>query len=253
MTKRPYLDDLPEQFAQLADVTLIAEGVELPAHQAILAANSPFFGDIFLSSSEDNKGTSRGRLRCPLPGDKLDDVLTVLRYCYQSCTLFSSNKPRLESAKDACSLARFAHKYDMQALLRECETFLTTRAKAVEASHDTLDITSVIEWTALAEECGMTRLVAHCELVMAKSWDTSLWQDNRLTDTDSISRACLLRVLRAAQHHMIASEQRMQQMVVNRYNSFHTGASPTCHAGINDLIKWQQAQQVPGQPSGLYD
>ena len=124
----------------------------------------------------------------------------------------------------------------MQALLRECETFLTTKAKAVEASHDSLDITSVIEWTALAEECGMTQLVAHCELVLAKSWDIGLWQDNRLTDTDSISRACLLRVLRAAQHHMIASEQRMQQMVVNRYNSFHTGASPTCHAGINDLI-----------------
>ncbi|KAL0029779.1 hypothetical protein WJX79_009975 [Trebouxia sp. C0005] len=59
MTKRPYLDNLPEQFAQLADVTLIAEGVELPAHQAILAANSPFFGDIFLSSSEGNKDTSR--------------------------------------------------------------------------------------------------------------------------------------------------------------------------------------------------
>ena len=105
MTKRPYLDDLPEQFAQLADVTLIAEGVELPAHQAILAANSPFFGDMFLSSSEGSKDTSTGRLRCPLPGDKLDDVLTVLRYCYQYCTLFSSTQPRLESAKDACSLA----------------------------------------------------------------------------------------------------------------------------------------------------
>jgi len=47
MSKRPYLDDLPEQFAQLADVTLIAEGVELPAHQAILAANSPFFWRYF--------------------------------------------------------------------------------------------------------------------------------------------------------------------------------------------------------------
>ncbi|DBA95178.1 TPA: hypothetical protein ACH3X1_015726, partial [Trebouxia sp. C0004] len=181
MTKRPYLDDLPEQFAQLADVTLIAEGVALPAHQAMLAANSLFFGDIFLSSSEANKDTSRGRLRCPLPGHKLDVVLTVLRYCYQYCKLFSSNKPRLESAEDACSLARFAHKYGMQALLRECETFLTTQVKAVEASHDSLDIASVIEWTALAEECGMTQLVAHCELVMAKSWDTSLWQDNRLT------------------------------------------------------------------------
>jgi hypothetical protein len=138
----------------------------------------------------------------------------------------------------------------MQALLRECETFLTTKAKAVEASHDSLDITSVIEWTALAEECGMTQLVAHCELVMAQSWDRNLWQDDRLTDTDTISRACLLRVLRAAQHHMIASEQRMQQMVVNRYNSFHTGASPTCHAGINDLIKWQQASR--SQTSHLF-
>jgi len=246
---RQYMHGFPEQFAKLTDVTLVSEGVELPVHQAILAANSPFFGDIFLSASESNDACLGEKMRCPLPGDKLEDVLTVLRYCYQSCTLFSSSKLCLESAKDACSLARFAHKYDMQALLRACETFLTESARAVETSRESLDITSVVEWTSLAEECGMTELLAHCELIMARTWDTSLWQDSHLTESDSISRACLLRILRAAQHHMVASEQRMQQMVVNRYNSFHTGASPTCHAGVNDLIKWQQL--TPMSPQSL--
>ena len=240
-----YFQGLPEQFARLADVTLVAEGVELRVHQAILAANSPFFGDIFLSALEGKQESSGSRLRCPLPGDKLDDVVTLLRYCYQCCTLFSSSKPCLGSAKDACSLARFAHKYDMQALLRECEAFLTVKAKAVETSNNTLDITSILEWASLADGCGMTDLLAHCELIMAKTWGTSLWQDSRLTEADSISRSCLLRVLRAAQHHMVASEQRMQQMTVNRYNNFHTGASPTCHAGINDLVKWRQPTFVP--------
>ena len=246
--KQQYLHGFSEQFTKLTDVTLIAEGVELPAHQAILAANSPFFGDLFLSAPEGQHDRPGAKLRCPLPGDSLDDVLTVLRYCYQNCTLFSSSKPRLQSAKDACSLARFAHKYDMQALLQECEIFLTAKAKAVETLQDTLDITSMVEWTSLAEECDMAQLLAHCELIMAKTWDTSLWQDSRLTYADNISRACLLRVLRAAQHHMVASEQRMQQMVVNRYNSFHTGASPTCHAGIDDLLKWQQAKLVACLP-----
>ena len=111
----------------------------------------------------------------------------------------------------------------MQALSAACEDFLISRAKAVETARDRLDISSVIEWTSLAEECNMTQLLANCELILARTWDTCLWQD----------------ALRAAQHHMIASEQRMQQMVVNRYNSFHTGARQTCHAELADLIAWQ--------------
>lgn len=247
LTSHQYLDGLPEQFARLADATLVAQGVELPVHQAILAANSPFFGDIFLSASQACEENNPSRVRCPLPGDKLSDVLTVLRYCYQSCTLFSSSRPSIESAEDACSLARFAHKYDMQALSAACEDFLISRAKAVETARDRLDISSVTEWTSLAEECNMTQLLANCELILARTWDTCLWQDALVTGTDNISRACLLRVLRAAQHHMIASEQRMQQMVVNRYNSFHTGARQTCHAELADLIAWQnpKATETP--------
>ena len=38
-----YLDNLPEQFARLADAVLVAEEGELPVHQAILAASSPCF------------------------------------------------------------------------------------------------------------------------------------------------------------------------------------------------------------------
>lgn len=233
----PYLCGLPEQFARLTDVTLVAEGVSLPAHKAILAANSPFFGDLFLSDSDNFSRNSGCHMQCPLPGDKLEDVLTVLKYCYQSCTLFSPTKPRLQSAKDACALARFAHKYIMPALLHECEDFLTAQARNVEVSNDSLDISSIVQWASIAEECNLSHLLAQCELIMAKSWDTNLWQHALLVDSNSVSRACLLRVLRAAQFHMISSEQRMQQMVVNRYNSFRT----VCHADITDLVKWQQA------------
>ena len=234
-----YLDNLPEQFARLADAVLVIEDVELPVHQAILAANSPFFGDIFLTASQSSSDKTSCKLHCPLPGDKLSDVLTVLRYCYRACTLFSPSKPRLESAEDACSLARFAHKYDMQALSEACEAFLVSKVQAVETAHDSLDVNSLVAWTMLAEECNMTQLLANCELILARTWDTCLWQHALLCNTDSISRACLLRILRAAQHHMIASEQRMQQMVVNRYNSFHTGARHTCHADLADLLSWQ--------------
>ena len=231
-----YLQGLPEQLAHLTDVVLVADGVRLPAHKAILAANSPFFGDLFLSDPDNLSRGSGCQMQCPLPGDKLEDVLTVLKHCYQSCTLFSPTKPCLESAKDACALARFAHKYIMPALLLECESFLISQARTVDAS-TSLDITSIVQWASVAEECNLSHLLAQCELIMAKSWDTSLWQHALLMDSNNVSRASLLRVLRAAQYHMISSEQRMQQMVVNRYNSFRT----VCHADVTDLVKWQQA------------
>ena len=130
----------------------------------------------------------------------------------------------------------------MQALSEACEAFLIAEVQAFDTARPGLDVGSLIAWTTLAEECNMRHLLANCELILARSWDTCLWQHALLSNTDSISRACLLRVLRAAQHHMIASEQRMQQMVANRYNSFHVGARHTCHADLADILVWQQAK-----------
>lgn len=59
---------------------------------------------------------------------------------------------------------------------------------------------------------------------------------------ESISRSSLLRILRAAQHHTIASEQRMQQIVVNRYNCFsHTSS---CYISVETLMAWQQGKEL---------
>lgn len=237
--RQSYLNGLPEQFVKLADAALVAEGVSLPVHQAILAANSTFFGDIFLTAQEHQAGRS-DLLHCPLPGDKLEDVLTVLKYCYQSCTIFSCSKPALASAQDACSLARFAHKYDMQPLLQECELYLITKAQTAENNHASVDIGAIVSWASVAETCHLTRLLAHCELVLAKTWDANCWQDTRLMGEDSISRSSLLRIMRAAQHHTVSSEQRMQQIVVNRYNCFSQTSS--CHVTIDMLIAWQQGR-----------
>lgn len=234
-----YLNGLPEHFVKLADAALVAEEVSLPVHQAILAANSSFFGELFLTAQEHQAGRSN-LLQCPLPGDKLQDVLTVLKYCYQSCTIFSCSKPTLASAQDACSLARFAHKYDMQPLLQECEAYLITQAQAAESNHTSLavDVHAIVEWALVAETCHLTRLLAHCELVLAKTWDASCWQDTLLTSEDSISRSSLLS---ATQYHTVASEQRMQQIVVNRYNCFSNSSS--CHVSVDVLMAWQQGKE----------
>lgn len=246
--RHSYLNGLPEQFVKLADATLVAEETSLPVHQAILAANSSFFGEIFLAAQEHQVGHS-DLLLCPLPGDKLEDVLTILKYCYQGCTIFSCSKPTLSSPRDACSLAHFAHKYDMQPLLQECEAYLICQAQATEARHISLDVNAIVTWALVAETCHLTRLLAHCELVLAKTWDFSCWQDSVLTNADGLSRASLLRILRAAQHHTVASEQRMQQIVVNRYNCFSSSSS--CHVTVDTLIAWQQGKAEAAPNSKL--
>ena len=240
--RQSYFNGLPEQFVMLADATLVAEDVRLPVHQAILAANSSFFGEIFLTARE-HQSEHEDTLHCPLPGDKLEDVLTVLKYCYQSCRLFSCSKPALVSAQDACSLARFAHKYDMRPLLQECEVYLISQAQLAEANHTSIDVSAIVTWVLVAETCHLMRLLAHCELVLAKSWDVGCWQHNCLMSNESISRSSLLRILRAAQHHTIASEHRMQQIVVNRYNCFsHTSS---CYVTVETLMAWQQVKEKP--------
>lgn len=231
-----YFEGLPDHFVKLADAVLIAEGSSLPVHQAILAANSSFFGDIFLEARKQ-KLQQGELLQCPLVGDSLADVLVVLQYCYQACTIFSCNED-LESAEDACCLARFAHKYDMQPILEKCELFLISRVKVAGNDCTGLDIDALVTWTALADSCNMSELMAHCELAMAKSENEKLWQHSQICSGDTLSRACLLRILRAAQHHTAASEHRLSQVVTNRYN--HFGFRPSCHVTVEDLISWQQ-------------
>ena len=128
-------------------------------------------------------------------GDKAKDVCTALQYLYQGCTVSIASALVIAAPRDAESLARFAHKYDIRPLLNPCEEFLvqqmqTTLSEGIgaintgRALEDDVKRSGLLSSSAavthivdLAETCGMNVLLAHCELFMMRSDDTSLWTD----------------------------------------------------------------------------
>lgn len=123
----------------------------------------------------------------------------------------SPSSSNLQSIKDTIFLAKLAHKYDVTALVQECESYLVTKAivNSGKALFTTVEV--VVSLLILTEGCRMNKLLAHCELYMIKLQDKTFWQHPALM-SDRISRQCLLRLLRGAQHHMVNSEARIADL-----------------------------------------
>lgn len=201
-----YLCALPEHMTRTmpVDVILTAEGQEFPAHQFVLGVNSAVFAE-FLSQARSSSSHSVDQLRIPLVDDAAKDVCTALTYFYRGCAVMSPSKPDLKSTEDAISLARFAHKYDVTDLVRECESYLVAKAQVNSGSAMFTSVPATLSMLILAESCHMDELLAHCELFMIKSQDKNFWQNPALL-SEGISRQCLLRLLRGAQLHLVNSE-----------------------------------------------
>ena len=181
-------------------------------HRAILAANSAVFADMFIAAGRDDSASSSYKMEVPLHGDKPQDVHTALTYIYRGCTVCSASPPKLKSIDDTESLIRFAHKYDIKDLLDVCEAYMVELVKAdlvTAAARDYQLFKSnqcLVSWTALAEECNLDTLQAHCELFMINDNDKDLWC-HPATCSEQLSRSCLQRVL----HGMQANKQSIEQ------------------------------------------
>lgn len=176
------------EFRSLADAVLIVEEKQLPVHKAILAANSSTFARMFASCSGSTE--EKTRIKVPL-ADSLLAVCTTLKFLYDGCTALSAG--RFEAIDDAYHVANFAHKYDMRAVLKECELFLLQQTPSKLFSQ----AGATVKWTLLAEKCEMSTFLAHCEVVMASETDELFWS-NPAENAMQLSSNSLLRMLKVA-------------------------------------------------------
>lgn len=125
-----YLCALPEHMTRTmpVDVMLMAEGQQFPAHRFVLGVNSAVFAEMF-SEAMSSSSLPVDQLSIPLVDDAAKDVHTALTYFYRGCAVMSPTRPNLQSIEDAVSLAKFAHKYNVTDLVRECESFLISNHK----------------------------------------------------------------------------------------------------------------------------
>lgn len=164
----------------------------------------------------------------PLPGDSLAETITALTYLYRHC-VFSTETPKIKSPEAAKPIIKFSHKYAMQGMLDACETYFMSKVLKVPATERYEGgVQAVVAWIALAEEFGLSNLLAHCELLLIQDQDVFLWNDKALL-SETISRARLLRMLRGLQ----SSRERLHA------HPSIIGPSTAYDPKLSELLGWQ--------------
>ncbi|KAL3138189.1 hypothetical protein ABBQ38_005413 [Trebouxia sp. C0009 RCD-2024] len=192
---------LPKQYASLADAYLVPEGGRLvPIHKCLLAVWSPVLSDLFQSATRSFTG---GLERIPMPGHTVASICRCLKFLYKRATTQAAETPSKnlwQSVEDARPIIQFAHEFNMQSILLECDTCLASQATA-DSEQIFKDNDTTVAWAALAEECGLKTLLAHAELFMVKYADSAFWQSPAFHKYQ-LSLSCMLRMLQAAQLNM---------------------------------------------------
>ena len=257
---------LSEQFALMVDAHLVADGKLVSMHKSLLAAGSPVFSDLFLTATNSNN--SAGTDTFPMPGHTVADICTVLRFLYKRTATVATDIPSnslWKSVEDARLILQFAHKFNMQTILQECDIFLSRKAEA-DSEGIFKDNDSTVAWAELAEECGLNRTLASAELFMVKNADPTFWQSPAF-NKHKLSSSCMLRMLQAAQLNMnswsskficgipqdkewaLATCRTCKHSVwcamCASPNSWNSGKKPEgAHVNLSTLLEWQQASNV---------
>ena len=144
----PYFEGILDGLAELADLKLVVEGQDLPAHSYILISKSPVLMAAVAAASSDKQRITR----VPLPGESKQDVMTVLKYLYNT-------NSSIQSADDAVAMAKFAHKYNMSELLDQSTKYLVLHVQSLGV----LSASTVFDWVNFAESNKLGMVLAHCE------------------------------------------------------------------------------------------
>jgi hypothetical protein len=239
VSRPEYMQGLSDVYVGMADTVLVVEGLELPVHRHLLAANSDVFASLLTSSLHDQPNNAR--LRVPLVDDSSLEISTVLGYLYRHCKFSIGLGPvRLKSLDDVRALVKFAHKYNMEEVLQGCEACLIDEVQKL-SQHGTWVLFTrnemVVAWTELAEQCGLNRFLAYCERFMIHDHDASFWHDPSVK-ADRLSHECLLQVLRGQQSYRRNAHAYVQAL---RGAPISRGGSRDFDVGIDSLMEWQQA------------
>ncbi len=238
VSRPEYMQGVSDVYKEMADTILVVEGVELPVHRDLLAANSDVFASLLISSLPDK--SNRARLRIPLVDDTLSEILTVLGYLYRHRKFIIGQGPvQPNSPDDVRALVKFAHKYNMEELVKGCEAYLIDEVQ--KTSHQEYVLFKrnelVVAWTELAEQCGLKRFLAYCERFMIQDHDESFWHDPAVK-ADRLSHDCLLRVLHGQQAHRQKAWAYIRTLPLTRKGS------KDFDVDIKTLMEWQALEDI---------
>ncbi|KAA6422702.1 MAG: hypothetical protein FRX49_07237 [Trebouxia sp. A1-2] len=198
------------------------------AAQQLAHTGSPVFIDLFMTAADDRAAAASANkadsLCVSMTGHTLRDTCAALKFLYQR-SMGSPSKQLWKSVAAARPIIKFAHKFDMKGILKECDNCLSEKAQEAggHGVHMFSDNEAVIAWAALAEEFDLSNLLATAEVHMVKTLDPTFWQSKSFA-AHKLSQACFLRLLQGAQYHAINSARihKIQQQKSNPAESFFT-------------------------------
>ena len=203
-------DVVPEQAARRTDAILEVENTQIPVHTAILAAASPMFADLFTTSEQSTTSNAavekHAQVIIPLPGHTVKDVQAALVFIHQRAATGGHDMLKRLSLDPASArpLLEFAHKFDMKGIVTTFDSYMADK-KQLPCMHQSIlmrpeavfdNVAEAASWAALAEQCGLSTLLALAELYMI-----SYSGDELLSVGRQLSSACLLRMLHVSQEY----------------------------------------------------
>lgn len=238
-----YMTGMSSDFYSITDAELLVEDQRLPVHKALLAGNSEVLANLFASNCAP--GTTERKTEVPLHGESVKDVDLVLTFVYHNFTFKSQTKP-IQSIDDAKMLATFAHKYNMRQMLSACEQYLISKAKDKDLQAKDGE-QPLVGLSIFAEQCGLHKLLAHCENLLVRQEDTNLWQCKAVM-SGQVSQGSLLRMLRA-----------FQMQCTEMHSSFYGGYAASRHHAhrgfptVTDMLDWQTGDSSTEKPEVSLD
>lgn len=212
---------------------------------------------MFKLAGDNDKTEHRrnGRICIPMTGHTFADVCIAVKFLYQRTISHWENSPCKNIWKDideARPILQFAHKFYMKSVLNDCDLCLSEKAQEQQGKTMFATTDAVRLWAALAEECNLTRLLAHAELSMVKNLTPMSWlSDNPATS--QLSSACVFRVLQAAQEYSMASRTALEvhnAAIVRQHcthRSLHYSLCPHCTSSNAGVCTTKEPLLVPAK------
>lgn len=164
-----YLSRLPEQMLSGIDMACVVEGQVFPVHSYVIMSASPVFRDVTASHfSAVIIGSSQSAiLQMPLDTQE-KTARKALEHLYARCVFDAATPHNIADATEAVDLAVFAHKYNIQPMLEDADSFvlnsISTKYESLldnEAANKAAE--EVIEWAAIADRLSMLKTLKHSE------------------------------------------------------------------------------------------
>lgn len=164
-----YLSRLSKQMLSGIDMACVAEGKIFPVHSYVIMSASPVFSDVIAShfSAVIDGSSQSAVLQMPLDTQE-KTARKALQHLYARCAFDAATPHGIADAHEAETLAMFAHKYNIQPMLEDADSFIlksiSKKDKSLpEGEPAVKGAEGIIGWAAVADRLSMTKTLKHCE------------------------------------------------------------------------------------------